>query len=364
MVCAATIVGSLLFGIACSALAQTSGPVPTAGVDASGGFGLALGPGINAPTWGSPYESPLSHAEYRLIAQAGFKLVRQPILSRVLFTADSSCTVRSKVITQILYASAEAAQYKMTLVVDLHPSNSAKRELLNDLSAGCLKSVWLQLTEDLHARAANVAFEILNEPSIPARQWWGTQKDIIEAIRTHDTGRVVLASAGSVDKMYPVISDTAQALVSERPYAIDRVVYVFHDYSPLKFTHQGIWLWKKDSGTAWEPATGDKINTRTAYSTFPEIGSVEAWSKRYGVPVLCDELGVFAEGGVSDGSRLRYLRAITYKLDSERIPWAIWQFAGAFGIAERRRGESTVFQRGVLGALRLRSAARASPGRM
>lgn len=291
---------------------------------------LSLGPGVNLPVWSHVQGKPVTSSTYKLIAQAGFKLVRQPIGSGLIDT--SGCRLIPGVSAKLIKQAKLSQLNGLTYVVDLHPGASKKRKFQTDKNGGCLSHLWVDLSDKFEGGAGNVVFEILNEPKVVKDvSWWSLQDKVIQSIRSVDSGRVIFASADA--------SSYAGELIKRKPYSYGYVVYVFHDYNPMKFTHQGAkWGARKyvnDGGTKWvAPHSFAAARTKRAYSSFPEIHKVALWAQKYHVKVICDEFGVYKKGGVGERDRLAYFSEITRLFNSAGIPWTIWQLKGGFGIMD------------------------------
>src|SRR3546814_8994180 len=73
----------------------------------------------------------------------------------------------------------------------------------------------------------------------------------------------------------------------------------------------------------WDGEQLDKMITHAA-----------SWAKLYGVPLMCNEFGVYRDGGAAETDRAKYLADVVHILNEHRIAWAVWQYQGGFGILE------------------------------
>lgn len=133
-----------------------------------------------------------------------------------------------------LLPSLEAAGIRV--VVDLH---SLSRGLFESSTAqNKLIQVWQTIATRYLGNTAIWAYDIANEPSgddegwFPSRLNWNELAErVVHGIREIDTTRTIIiepAQAGSV-LGFPAL----------RPVRASNVVYSFHFYSPMTFTHQG-----------------------------------------------------------------------------------------------------------------------------
>jgi hypothetical protein len=66
-----------------------------------------------------------------------------------------------------------------------------------------------------------------------------------------------------------------------------------------------------------------------------EIASAAAWARRRGVALTCNEFGVYRAYAPAD-ARLRWIADVRAALERHRIGWAMWDYAGGFGVAVRK----------------------------
>ena len=326
----------------------------------------ALGPGVNLPKLGGKMQ--VTDADFELIATSGFRLVRQPVPPAML--AGSDGTLSADGMRQLKDRIAQARRHQLSVIVDLHPGRDFRRRLFR---SGAPRDWFVQLWTRIAGALADtddaVMFELLNEPGRDSvGSWWDLQGRTIAAIRKTDSHHVIIASAERYD--------TATDLLKQAPYDAARIVYNFHFYQPMVFTHQGAdWgsvkrydkvrsiAWPLDrAGTSKAIAAGVTGARRklsmaadmawSADRIDRQFADVAEWAKRHGATVMCNEFGVYRRGGVRAADRARYLHDVTSALDAHGIPWTIWQYSGGFGIADKH-GAGRVMDAGILGALGL-----------
>lgn len=296
---------------------------------------LEFGPGVNLSLIKLDDSGRLSDVESAGLISSGFKHVRIPVRGDNFFLAGKEEDYRIAVGSRV--ESALKAGFFVTL--DMHPSPSFKRDLI---SSDVSRSRFLKLWETLASAYKNkyhdqLAFEILNEPGDWSRaDWWSFQLLVIEAIRDIDPSRIVVASGARMS--------TVEDLVSNRPYGIPNIVYNFHFYYPMSFTHKGA-DWTKygrsnATSVVWPKGAGANSASKNTYGSSEYgrkyidryISKIAAWRDKYGVIVICNEFGVHVID--DEDSRLNYLEDVTRAFRDSNIDWTIWQYSGGFGIAK------------------------------
>ena len=65
-----------------------------------------------------------------------------------------------------------------------------------------------------------------------------------------------------------------------------------------------------------------------------EVNQVAEWAHKYGVPVVCNEFGVFRlVAGPND--RAAWLHDVRSALERHNMGWAMWDYDGGFGVLNR-----------------------------
>lgn len=329
----------------------------------------ALGPGVNLPKLGGKMQ--ITDADFALIAKSGFRLVRQPVAPGTLAGPDGALSADG--VRKLKDRIAQARRHQLSVIVDLHPGADFRHRLFGSgESRDWFVSLWTRIAGALADTDDAVMFELLNEPGRNSvGSWWDLQGKTIAAIRKIDSRHIIIASAERYD--------TAADLLKQKPYDEPRVVYNFHFYKPMVFTHQGAdWgsvkrydkvhsiTWPLDKvGTAKAIDAGVTGRRRKLSMAADMVWSadridrlfadVSAWAKRHDATVMCNEFGVYRRGGVNEADRARYLHDVTRALDAHGIPWTIWQYSGGFGVADKH-GSGRAMDADILAALGLGQA--------
>ena len=82
-----------------------------------------------------------------------------------------------------------------------------------------------------------------------------------------------------------------------------------------------------DRGDRWNAARIDA-----------EIGQVAAWAGHWGVPVICNEFGVYRKNA-EPKDRAAWLTDVRTALEKRDIGWAMWEYHGGFGVVTSENGQ-------------------------
>ncbi len=72
-----------------------------------------------------------------------------------------------------------------------------------------------------------------------------------------------------------------------------------------------------------------------------EMKAAADWAHRRGVPVLCDEFGVYRNYS-NPKDREAWLHDVRTALEKYGIGWTLWDYSGSFGIATKTNGKATL----------------------
>ena len=291
------------------------------------------------------------------IASWGLDHVRLPVDCDVIF-ADRQGTPHARM-RHVDDCIAWCGQYGLNVVLDLHktfgymfdravvpdPDAFFREELLQD----AFVNLWQSLARrygDLHER---VAFELLNEVADPrhAQTWNRIARRAVEEIRL------------IAPKTYILIGGVNHNSVSRvsllDPPRDERIVYNFHCYEPLVFTHQKAgWLegMPGDFSIAYPAALGDyrrageKMGIWQAGGARPDdpcaIGpeyfdslfrDAMEYAERMNAPLYCGEYGVIDQADPADAARwYRDIHSVFVRHGIGRAAWSYKQMD--FGLTD------------------------------
>jgi endoglucanase len=291
-----------------------------------------------------------------LIKGLGFDHVRFTVEPAPLFDEAHPSELKQDYLKQLDAALDMLLSSGLAVVFDLHPSDEFKlRMRTDDRFVEAFADFWRALAQHLSARDPERLFlEVVNEPMVedPFR-WMGIQTRLAAAIREGAPQHTIIATGprwSSVDELLRI-----------EPLADRNVVYTFHFYEPHNFTHQGAtWgsaVWPHLKGVPY-PSTPeivapllssvDDAAARGALKQYGEerwdaahvereIARAAEWARRRGVPLTCNEFGVY-RAYTHAPDRLRWLTDVRAALERHGIGWTMWDYAGGFGVAVREQG--------------------------
>ncbi len=129
-------------------------------------------------------------------------------------------------------------EFGLNLILDLHRApgysfNSLESNTLfeNQKQQDRLIRLWEALSKHYIDEKENLLFELLNEIVEPdSTRWNMLSKKLVEAIRAIDKDRVIIIGGNN----YNAVSELKNLDILDD----DRIVYSFHFYEPMIFTHQ------------------------------------------------------------------------------------------------------------------------------
>lgn len=332
--------------------------------------------GINASEWfaqtGNYSPKHMSDvtddADIALMAQIGFDNVRLSIdaapLTRGFFGKDDS-----DFIGRLDHAVDQMLAKGMAVQIDIHPESDYKKRV-STTSEGVDRFVMLWRKLAAHYAGRNpdlVFFEIMNEPEErdPYR-WAGVQARAAAAIREVAPKNTIIAAGAN----WSGIGD----LLMQQPLPDGNVIYTFHFYEPMQFTHQGAsWTgtWPILTHNIPYPPTEEGLQPSLAevpdaISKYElehywldhwdaqrirmEIDAAAGWGKEHNVPVICNEFGVHRPVAPAD-SRMRWIHDVRTALEADGIGWTMWDYRGGFGVVWKDEGQPAKVDQAVVEAL-------------
>jgi aryl-phospho-beta-D-glucosidase BglC (GH1 family) len=338
--------------------------------------------GINASEWFAQSASDYSAArtnrytdvgDIALMARLGFDNVRLSIdpvpleqapLDKDGFNADF--LGRLDTVVDAILADGMAVQ------IDIHPEESYKMQVrASDAAVDRLTSLWRRLAAHYATRdPEKVFFEIMNEPAVSDRyRWAGIQARVAAAIREVAPKNTIIATGPN----YSGIPD----LLTLNPLPDGNVIYTFHTYDPMQFTHQGAsWAdpWMSSThGIPYPAAESSMQELLKQVSDAHDRASLEnywldhwdahhlrmlidetaAWGQANHVPLICNEFGVYRVY-VDAASRMNWIRDMRTAFEADGIGWTMWDYRGGFGVVWKEDGQPAKVDPAVVEALGLK----------
>lgn len=352
------------------AAAQTGGS-GNAGASLASARAKRLQRGINASEWFAQvydqrgytrehFQAWTTANDIALIKSMGFDHVRLSVNPQPMFTAREPNKVPPEYLVHLDAAVKMILDHGLAVVIDMHPESDFKARLAKeDDFVEQYADFWRALAQHYSTWDADRVFlEILNEPEFTDRyRWLGVQAKLAAAIREGAPAHTIVAAGARW-------SDDNE-LVFQEPLHDPNVIYNFHFYEPHIFTHQGsdwgayYWHWLRglpypstaesaERAAALEP---DEVNRLPviryglehwdAARIDGEIKQAAEWARRRGVPLVCNEFGVY-RAYTDPRDRAAWLRDVRTALERNGIGWAIWDYSGSFGVVTKKDGKTVV----------------------
>ena len=351
-------------------VAQNGDPTPP---NASLAFARAqkLKRGINASEWfAQVYDKRGYTAEHfqawttaddiALIKSMGFDHVRLSVNPQPMFNEREPNKIPAEYLGYVDAAVKMILDHGLAVVIDLHPESDFKAKLAKDDEfIERFADFWRAFAAHysaLNLDASRVFLEILNEPEFTDRyRWLGVQMKLAAAIRQGAPSLTIIAAGARWS------SD--DELVFQEPLHDPNIIYNFHFYEPFLFTHQGAnwsayyWHWLRgvrypstvesaERAAALAPDEVDRLQVIRygrehwdAARIESEMKQAAEWARQRGVPLVCNEFGVYREYA-DPQDRVAWLHDVRTALEHNGIGWAMWDYSGQFGVVTKKDGKA------------------------
>lgn len=276
-------------------------------------------------------ESFITEEDFKRIASWGVDHVRLPIDYNIIQNDDG--TVKESGFSYIDKALSLCGKYGLNTVIDLHKTIGYSFDK-DEKENGFFDSVkyqerfyafWAELARR-YGNSDKIAFELLNEVTDKAfsEKWNEIAKECIKRIRMIAKDTVILVG-GYWNNSIAAVKDL------DPPYD-DKVVYNFHCYDPMPFTHQGAhWVYNMDVsksvdyGHSGADADKFKESFKEAFET----------AKKNNTVLYCGEYGVIDNASPED--TLKWYKDINEAFEYYGISRCAWSYKGMdFGLSDDR----------------------------
>jgi endoglucanase len=361
----------LVFGGAGFLPAQSTatGPSPQTVSSVAASRLARLRRGINASGWFAQvydtrgytkehFQSWTTAQDIALIKAMGFDHVRLSVDPQPMMANHRPDEIPAEYLGYLDAAVKMILDQGLAVVIDLHPAGDFKARLAKDDSfVQEFADFWRALARHYSTWDGERLFlEILNEPEMVDRyRWYGVQAKLAAAIREGAPRHTMIAAGARW-------SDDDDLFFVE-PLRDPNVIYNFHFYEPHIFTHQGatwgsyFWHWVKGlhypsspeaaaKTAAGVPDAADRLavirygqDHWDAGRIDAEIAQIAEWAGARGVPVVCNEFGVFRDYADAR-DREAWIRDVRTALERHGMGWAMWDYSGNFGVVTKKDGRS------------------------
>ena len=345
--------------------------------------------GINASEWFAQvydkrgytpehFQAWTTADDIALIKSMGFDHVRlsvnpQPMFNGGLFNEREPNKIPAEYLGYVDAAVKMILDHGLAVIIDLHPDGDFKARLAKDDDfVERFADFWRALAAHYSTSGLDpdrIFLEIINEPEFSDRyRWLGVQMKLAAAIRRGAPNLTIIAAGARWAN--------DDELVFQEPLRDPNVIYNFHFYEPYLFTHQGAtwsayyWHWLRgvkypsnaesaERAAALVPDEVDRLQVIRygqehwdATRIESEMKQAADWARRHGVPLICNEFGVYREYA-DPQDRAAWLHDVRTALEQNEIGWTMWDYSGSFGVVTKKDGK-TLVDDGALRALGLK----------
>lgn len=285
--------------------------------------GVNLGNALEAPREGE-WGLTLQKEYFKLIAEAGFDMVRIPIRWSAHANNQPPYTIEEPFFARVDWAVEEALANDLVVIINVHHYDALMNSPLEQRER--FLALWQQIAEHYAGYDARLYFELLNEPhgDLSAALWNRYLTEAITLVRESNPDRtIVVGPAGwnSVDQL-----DSLQLPDDEHLLA------TFHYYAPFDFTHQGAeWVDGSESwlDTIWSGSERQQGAIRR------DLDRAVEWGDEHGYPLLLGEFGAYSKADMA--SRVRWTSYVARQAERRGISWCYWEFGAGFGLYDPER---------------------------
>lgn len=274
----------------------------------------------------------ITEPDFEKIASWGLDHVRIPIDYNILENEDGS--YKEEGFARIENALKLAEKYGLNAIVDLHKTAGFSFDF-GEQESGFFENEkyqerFLRLWEEIAKRFGNcpdkVTFELLNEVTDQKfiDVWNKVVRECIKRIRVYAPDTLILV--GSYWNNSPeAVKDL------DKPYD-DKVIYNFHCYAPIEFTHQGApWAREIDQDARYR---FEDIDITPAFFEKLFAEAIEK-AENNGTTVYCGEYGVIDRAQPEDA--LKWFKVINSVFEKHGIARAAWSYKEMdFGLSDSR----------------------------
>lgn len=202
--------------------------------------------GVNLGGWISQYRAArkehfdtfITEADIAQIASWGMDHIRLPIDYMILEDDDKPFKYKEEGFSYVDSCIRWCEKYHLNIILDLHRapgyafySLNENRLFEDEFMQERFIGLWKAIANRYKGHGSSLVFELLNEIVEPdSTRWNRLSRRVVQEIRDIDKERVIIIGGNNYNSVYTLheldrIED-------------DRLVYTFHFYEPLIFTHQ------------------------------------------------------------------------------------------------------------------------------
>ncbi|QGM99094.1 glycoside hydrolase family 5 protein [Methylocystis parvus] len=307
----------------------------------------------------------------KTLRQMGLTHIRLPVVTEYLLPSFSGPATISSAMDDLSRALEMLLSMDYSVSVDMHPDSDFQNLYRRDAKAahGALLANWPVLARHLSRWPDDrIWVELLNEPPTTDDDWRPFSEKLANVVRSQLPKNGIIVG--------PAPYQRHENLASWIPFADRNIVYAFHYYDPMAFTHQNaVWdkgsAWARMSDIPFPTEAGDATLLRlateagrrgdqeverilketaavawTAASIEAQLAGLAAWSETHGAPVIVNEFGVL-RWKAKRADRRAWIAAVRAAAERHGFGWAHWDYSTSFGLLNDDR----TIDRGVVQAL-------------
>jgi endoglucanase len=313
--------------------------------------------GVNLTGWfsaGSAKSIPFgkyTKKDFENIKSLGCDVVRLPITLHYMTSGAPDYVVDTIFFKYLDKVISWTDELEMKLIIDNHTIDDAKSKNVEIP----LAKIWPQMARHYKEFSTNIIYEILNEPNtFLAADWAKIQSKMIDSIRKYDTKHTIMVTGADWGGI--------SGLTNLKKLADTNLIYSFHFYDPMLFTHQGAsWTSPSMGDLAGVPFPYDaarippcpaslkgswiESSLNNSYKTDGTIAKLKSsldiaikYATTNNVKIYCGELGVFNLNS-PHADRVEWYKAVTGYLTEKSVPWTMWDYQGGFGVFNKGSNE-------------------------
>ncbi len=315
-------------------------------------------------------ETFITDDDLDVLDNLGFEHVRLPVDPSLLIDLNNSQSLNTEYLGYLDLALDRILERDLAVIVDLQANDDFKHSLATDDDfVDTFTQFAGALAQHISVRNPELVFlEVLNEPSFnffageatdPVQRWDWVQKEILGAFRSGAPEHTAIATGhdwSSIDGLRQIT-----------PVADPNVVYNFHFYEPMTFTHQGADWIDEHFKLIWNlpypynPVECDAVIFQMTDETLrnvaqsycdeqwnadrikARIGLAAAWAAEHNVHLTANEFGVY-RNLVQEEDRAAWISDVRSTLEEYDIGWAMWDYTGGFGLFDKVNEERILNQ--------------------
>lgn len=305
--------------------------------------GVNLSGWLEQDTAGQVTSNYFTKDDFENIKSMGCDAIRLPVHFEHLSSGQKDFVISPKVLAILDKCVQWAEDLNLYLIIDNHSSNGSGKGMTADIEKK-LAEIWTQVADRYKNASSLIIYEIHNEPfGIDRAKWGKVQGRTIDLIRAIDTKHTIVVGGADWNSF-----NTLELLPK---YSDSNLIYTFHYYEPMLFTH---------CGASWSKGNEKNRNIPFPYSKdrMPKIpGGLQDWERqnfynyrtasgenamtaaldkavefsiKRNAPVWCGEFGVYKKF-VSSGDRAEWYKTVGKYMEERGISRTSWDYYNSFG---------------------------------